>query len=272
MVTSKSMKTDAMLQRFIYCHGLPGSTAEFGAVSLAPEPRADIVGIDWIAAASGARSWSPSSALTAFDDAVSTLDQPATLVGFSLGAMAALQIAGRRPARVGKLVLISPAAPLELGDFLGEMAGHIVFETARAGALPFAAPTAFQGAFAAINPDGLIAGMFSNCGVAERRLLARPEFRSALVNGLNTCLRTAPRAYGAAVGHYVRPWADVLAHVRCPVAIWHGDEDRWAPLAMSQALVAALPGGATLRVSPGDGHYSTLHAVLPGLLDAESRP
>jgi pimeloyl-ACP methyl ester carboxylesterase len=52
------------------------------------------------------------------------------LVGFSIGALAATKIAAFDPEQVSKLTLISPAAPLQLGTFLEDMAGKPIFEMA----------------------------------------------------------------------------------------------------------------------------------------------
>ena len=52
---------------------------------------------------------------------------PIRLVGFSLGAFMAIEVALRIADREVRLDLVSPAAPLGLGDFLPDMAGGPVF-------------------------------------------------------------------------------------------------------------------------------------------------
>jgi pimeloyl-ACP methyl ester carboxylesterase len=55
----------------------------------------------------------------------------ATLVGHSMGALAVLEAAGRRPERVAKLALLGPAAPMPVSDVLLEAAkrdDHVAFE------------------------------------------------------------------------------------------------------------------------------------------------
>lgn len=51
----------------------------------------------------------------------------------------------------------------------------------------------------------------------------------------------------------VRPWGFDLDRVRCPVRLWHGDEDRLVPLAHSEYLARKLPDGS-IQVVPGAGH------------------
>ena len=87
----------------LYAHGTPGSAAElstspFTAPILAPHTR---------------------------------LTAPTHIVAFSLGAYRAIATAASQPEHVTRLTLISPAAPLELGDFLPHVAGRAVFRATR---------------------------------------------------------------------------------------------------------------------------------------------
>ena len=50
------------------------------------------------------------------------------IVGFSLGCHVALQVCAVLGAQVRSLHLVSAAAPLESGDYLGDMAGGVVFK------------------------------------------------------------------------------------------------------------------------------------------------
>ena len=100
------------------------------------------------------------------------LDGAVHLVGFSIGAMAAVRIAAAFPARVGKLTLISPAAPLELGDFLPDMAGLPVFKITMRSPFLLKGLVAVQGLFKRMAPNLLIRQLF---GTAEAELLAIPR-------------------------------------------------------------------------------------------------
>ena len=92
-----------------FCHGVPGG----------PED-ASLLGIEGVAAP----DLFAAAPLAQFDAATAGApDGSVHLVGFSIGAMVALRLAASRPDKVGKVTLISPAAPLNLGDFLPAMAG-----------------------------------------------------------------------------------------------------------------------------------------------------
>jgi pimeloyl-ACP methyl ester carboxylesterase len=65
-----------------------------------------------------------------------------------------------------------------------------------------------------------------------------------------------------------RPWSFQPEDLRVPMHFWHGDLDRYVPLAVSQQLAARVPG-ARLTVIPGAGHLIALsHAeeILTDLL------
>ena len=62
----------------------------------------------------------------------------------------------------------------------------------------------------------------------------------------------------------VGPWGFDVTAIEVPVLLLHGGEDRMAPVAHASWLAERLPG-ASLRVSPPDGHISVLRAAGPAL-------
>ncbi|MEW9549389.1 alpha/beta fold hydrolase [Nonomuraea sp. NPDC050783] len=68
---------------------------------------------------------------------------------------------------------------------------------------------------------------------------------------------------------YVAPWGCDPSGIAVPVLILHGTEDRVIPAAHGEWLARHCPG-AELRLLPGDGHISVLHAA-PGALEWLSR-
>ncbi len=200
-----------------------------------------------------------------FDAAVAQNDgQAFHVVGFSIGAMAALRLAAARPERVARVTVVSPAAPLPLGDFLPDMAGAPVFKLAmkRPGVLRML--TAAQGLLVRNAPGVLIKQLFAKCGVQERALLEDPQFVAALTEGMHNSFVTRRAGYLAYLAAYVTDWSDELRSVRAPVDIWHGDKDTWAPLAMAEAIKDMVPSSCVLHVVPDGEHYSTLKTVQLG--------
>ncbi|WP_412551631.1 alpha/beta fold hydrolase [Shimia sp. MIT910701] len=186
------------------------------------------------------------------------------VVGFSIGAMAALRLAAERPKQVARVTVVSPAAPLQLGEFLPDMAGAPVFKLAMKRPRVLRMLTAAQGLLARNVPGMLIKQLFAKCGVQERALLADPQFVTALTEGMRNSFVTHRAGYLAYLAAYVADWSDVLRNVQAPVEIWHGDKDTWAPLEMADAIKDLVPSSCVLHVVPNGEHYSTLKAVRLG--------
>ncbi len=186
------------------------------------------------------------------------------VVGFSIGAMAALRLAAARPDTVARVTVISPAAPLQLGNFLPEMAGAPVFKLAmqRPGVLRML--TTVQGGLARFAPGILINQLFTKCGPQERALLPDAQFKTTLTSGMRSSFVDHRQGYLAYLSAYVTDWSAELSQVQAPVDIWHGDADTWSPFAMSAAIKELVPAGCDLHVVPGGEHYSTLKAARLG--------
>lgn len=183
------------------------------------------------------------------------------LVGFSIGSMVAMHIAAARPERVEKLTLISPAAPLQLGDFLPLMAGAPVFKLAQKSPILLRGLTALQGVMFRFAPQMLIKQLFANVCPLEKALLSDHRFKVTLKNALANSLSSNPKSYCRFITHYVSDWSPQLADITCPVDIWQGAQDNWSPPTMAHALQDALPNSAQLNLVPEAGHYSTLTKV-----------
>jgi len=237
----------------VYFHGLPGSAAELAGFG--PEIAGRVAGFH-VAARGG------DFARLAAGIAARSPEGPLRLVGFSLGAAAALRVAPLLGERVAGIDLVSPAAPLQLGDFLGGMAGAPVFRAALAGRWPFAALTLVQAQFAGLAPQKMAAALMAKAKGEDRALAADPRFIAALAQSLRHSLLDSRAGYASEIRAYVGDWRADLAKVQQPVTIWQGSEDDWTPPAMAEALAAALPTRPQMTMLPGFSHFSTLRAYL----------
>ncbi len=244
--------TESPLQT-VYFHGLPGSAAELAGFG--PEIAGRAAGFH-VAARGGDFSRVAEGIAVRFPEC------PLRLVGFSLGAAAALRVAPYLGDRVERIDLVSPAAPLQLGDFLGGMAGAPVFRAALAGRWPFAALTLVQAQVARLAPQKMAAAMMAKAKGEDRDLAADPRFIEALAQSLRHSLLGNRDAYTAEIRAYVNDWRADLARVQQPVRIWQGSADDWTPPAMADALAAALPTRPQVTMLPGLSHFSTLRAYL----------
>lgn len=193
-------------------------------------------------------------------------DSPITLVGFSLGAFGAMRFAADHPAQVAHLHLIAPAAPLELGDFLEDMAGGPIFRMARDHQWLFRLVTGAQSAIARIAPDFFARRVFASSQGKDAPLAADPAFRRHWSAIASYCLKRGAKAYRAEISAYVAPWSSMLAKVTVPTTIWYGTADNWVPPAMAEALSKALPNVTCVRQFMDGSHYSTLTAALPHIV------
>lgn len=230
---------------FVFVHGLPGSPADARfAFPPARQPEA-VLAPHEVEPYLARLAQAPDRA-------------PVCVVAHSLGAFGALRAAARHPDAVAQLVLISPAAPLQLGDFLAHMAGAPVFRAARLGGGALRALTGVQALGVRIAPSAFARLMFASATPSERRLLDDPVFLTAFVEGLRASLLADRAAYLRTVSAYVADWTDALDHVRCPVTIVQGEEDSWTPPTMAAALAHRLGSSTELVTVPRAGHYGTL--------------
>ena len=244
------------LTRVFFCHGVLGGDAERQLLARA-NPDVEIVDLNIFEHPPEDVTRALAVAVPAFELAQGDLH----LVGFSIGAMAALQIAARCPDKVSKVTLVSPAAPLQLGDFLPDMAGHVVFEFAAHKPKVLALLTGVQAAIVRAAPALLIKALFAKSTAAELALLKDAHFQSGMRRVIKRSFGEYRSSYLAYLKAYVLDWRSVLSQVRCPVEVWHGAADTWSPITMAYALCENISTECTVREVPDSGHYSTLLQV-----------
>ena len=187
------------------------------------------------------------------------------LIGFSAGARVALEIARRLGRRTSAIELVSPAAPLQLGEFLQRMEGRAVFALARDAPLVFPAVVWLQSLLAEALPRRVFRLVFAHPAGGDAALAASPAFEAAVTAILRRSLGSARRGYAREILDIVHPWTEILPQITAPVRLWQGDLDNWTPPDMAQALADALPGAPALILMPGLSNYSTLKEALRSL-------
>lgn len=164
-----------------------------------------------------------------FDRAVAAIAERlppgATLAGWSLGALVALAVAARAPAKVGRLLLVAGTAAFVRRDGWSDaMAPAVLDDFAAAVAADDAAPTLRQ----------FVAGF--NRGDARARAVTAELLRSA-----------SPLPPGNVLGHGLAWLRDIdlreeALRVAAPTLLIHGAADPLMPLAAGRALAGLIPG------------------------------
>lgn len=246
----------------IYFHGLPGGAGELELFGADIAAKAKAFHVPCRLGFTMGPSASDYFAELASDIRKAFSTVPLDLIGFSLGASAALRTAPHLGDQVRQIDLVSAAAPLELGSYLADMAGAPVFRMAKASPMLFALLSGAQALMARKTPARLFAMLFATAQGADRALTESELFRAGMQVVLREALNEGRRGYRQEIGHYVRAWSAELAGINAPVAIFHGEDDNWSPIAMAEDLARHLQTCVRFEKLAGLSHYSTLGDYL----------
>lgn len=253
----------------VYLHGFPGGPGELELVPGAEAWRSGIHVPD-------RTDDRPDLAADAYFDALAG-DMSARfsgrklhLIGFSLGARVALELAARLGEAIDHIDLISPAGPLDGSDHRSLMAGEAVFKLAASSKPLFGLHSAIQARLALAAPGFVFRTLFSTAKGGDAALRANDHFQVGMGKVLRQCFELGGSGYRREVAAYVRPWADRVPKIAAPTTIWAGDADNWTPIVMAERLAHLLPH-ASLRTLAGASHYSALIAALGEIFGADAQ-
>lgn len=190
-------------------------------------------------------------------------DRPVHFIAFSLGAFVALQTSRFMADQVRSIHLVSAAAPLDGGDFLDALAGKQVFRLARKAPLLFVLLSRWQGILARYAPAFLFRMLFASARGGDVDLAKDVIFQHTIRSAMQSAFLSGQRGYQREVLAYVQPWATTLPAIQSPVHLWQGEADNWSTPAMAHFLHETLAGAVSLKLLPGQSHYSCLMLALP---------
>lgn len=180
------------------------------------------------------------------------------LVGFSIGCSVAIRVAPYLGAQLSRLLLISPAAPLDDGDFLKNMAGAPVFKLAQSRKKLFYTLSYFQRIISILSPSFLFHVLFSSAEAGDKRLRSNPSFQQLAKSLYRVCFQKRFIGYCREVILYSEPWCFDPNHGEYPVYIWHGSSDNWSPVEMAHFLGKQYGSRSNISIKPNLSHYSCL--------------
>ena len=264
----------------IYFHGTPGSRLDlsFGEHAVA-EQGVRLVTFD--RPGYGGSTAAPFGLASAAADAHAVADALGVtrfaalgMSGGGPGALAAATVPGGRVSRVG---VASGAGPFQIvPGALGQLDDDDRAAVALLPADPAAAAARFAAGFEplidAIAPGGpgpavAFADLLSP---RDSELMQDPRLASALAVTMREGLRPGTSGGGWDNVSWIGAWDVDLSAVRCPVLLWYGTDDRFAPPAHGQWLAENLPD-ARLVMREGEGHFGILEH-LGAMLDALTGP
>ena len=187
---------------------------------------------------------------------------PVDIIGFSIGAHIALKVGAILKDQVRHTHLVSPAAPLNAGDFIDSMAGASVFKLAMQRPFIFSLLTYCQKFIAILAPQLLVKMLFATAAGKDNRLSRQQAFKRYITPVMKHCFQHGINGYIREIKLYVT-WSGNFADYTSNVYIWHGTKDNWSPLSMSSYLCQAIPGATAVKSMEGLSHYSCLHEAAP---------
>ena len=188
--------------------------------------------------------------------------EPIDIIGFSIGAHIALEVGAILNDQVRYTHLVSPAAPLDAGDFIDSMAGAPVFKLAMQRPFIFSLLTHCQKFIAILAPQILVKMLFATAAGEDKQLSHQQEFKRYITPVIKRCFQDGINGYIRDINSYVT-WSGHYADYSSNVQIWHGTKDNWSPLSMSSYLCQAIPYTTAVKSMEGLSHYSCLQEAAP---------
>ena len=180
--------------------------------------------------------------------------------------------------RVGRAGVASGAGPFQLvPGALDDLDDNDRAAVALLAGDPAAAASAFAAGF---EPLAELSRVSGGPGVAsafgdllssrDRQLLADRRFASVFAGTMREAFRQGSSGGGWDNVSWIGEWDIDLSAIRCPVLLWYGSDDRFAPPAHGLWLSRNLPQ-AQLVLRDGEGHLG-IYDHLGEMLDALTEP
>lgn len=112
-----------------------------------------------------------------------------------------------------------------------------------------------MGMMTRIAPGKIIANMMSTLPEADRIVMNQPDVQQIFLAMFREALRQGPRGAQHETRLMVTAWDFKPQDIQVPVYLWHGEEDRNAPIAMGHYMANAIPNSQA-KFYPGEGHLS----------------
>jgi pimeloyl-ACP methyl ester carboxylesterase len=190
------------------------------------------------------------------------------VMGLSCGGPFAAATAHALPHLATRLALVSSVGRFDIPEGTQGMgAGLMYFRLARYAPWLSRRMVRMMANGMKANRQEMIARMKSGLPPADIAAMDNQVVLAAFMASLEEFFRPDPAGLAWEAGLIMRPWGFMLEEIRVPTYLWHGEEDRNAPVAMGRDLARRIPGCAA-QFLPGEGHFSLLVNHSAEILDA----
>ena len=265
----------------IYFHGTPGSRLDlaFGE-ELAAERGVRLITFD--RPGYGGSTAAPFGLTAIAADAHAIADglgvtQFATL-GWSGGGPGALAAATVPSGRVTRVGVVSGVGPFQrIPGALGDLDDNDRAAIALLPGDPEGAAAGFAAGFETLarlaretGGSGVVSAFEPLLCPRDSALVHEPGLARVFAATMHEALRQGTSGGGWDNVAWIGEWDIDLSTVRCPVLLWYGSDDRFAPLSHGLWLAEHLPS-ARLVMRDGEGHFG-IYEHLGEMLDALTAP
>ena len=246
-----------------YFHGTPSSRIEFNMVR--DDPLLESLNLRVLAAdrpGLGRSSFQPGrrfmdwpSDITYLADQLG-LDRFAIL-GYSGGGPYAAVCAFSIPERITKAGIVSGTGPFTEPALVEGIpqANRNFLDLSHQKPRLSRAMIRMMGFMAHLAPGKTTANVMATLPEADRAVMSLPEVQRTFLAMLQEALRQGPHGPQHDTRLMITAWDFKPQDIQIPVHLWHGEEDRNAPIAMGRYMANAIPNSQA-RFYPGEGHIS----------------
>jgi pimeloyl-ACP methyl ester carboxylesterase len=180
-------------------------------------------------------------------------------------ALACAALLSRRVTRAGVLVSFARTDAAGL-DWSGGMtdANTAEFEAATADPLRLAEHLRIRAMRTMADPETMVTSLLAQMTEADKRIVNDIAIRRLLTETYREALRHGPYGWIDDVLALRRDWRFSFGAIRCPVRLWHGADDNFAPASHTRWLARRIPG-AEVQVKPATAHFGAME-VVPEML------
>lgn len=109
-------------------------------------------------------------------------------------------------------------------------------------------------------PTAMLAWLYFLVSSDDRRILALPNVRQVMKRNFALGLSQGSSGVAQELLVLAQPWGFSLTDINVPVALWHGLDDYYVPVAMVKKLKSDIPH-AELRLVAGRGHFMLIEMI-----------